>query len=128
MADDLQKWFRDLPYKLKRELAGGLRDIADDLADAIRDAAHEGPTGNTKKSVRVRRGRNTLELYVEAGGELTTKQIRQGSGVSYDYTLAEEFGTQKMAAVPFFWSTYRARRDDMRERIDDLVSDVLEKA
>lgn len=128
MADDLQSWFKALPGKLQRELAGQLKEIADELASDIRAAAPAGETGRLKESVRVRRGRKTLELYVEAGGDLTTKDVRQGSGVRYDYALAQEFGTQKMPANPFFYSTYRARQSEIRERIDRAVSDVLAKA
>jgi HK97 gp10 family phage protein len=128
MADDLQSWFVDLPKKLQRELAGRIKDIADELADDIRAAAPEGETGKLKESIRVRRGRNTLELFVEAGGNLTTKEVRGGSGVPYDYALAQEFGTQKRPAQPFFYSTYRARRADIRQEIDDAVSDVISKA
>lgn len=128
MANDLQSWFRALPYKLQRELAGELKDIADGLADKIRSEAPTGPTGKLKDSVRVRRGRKTLELYVEAGGDLTTKEVRAGSGVAYDYALAQEFGTQRMPAQPFFYSTYRAEQAGIRERIEDAVSDVIAKA
>lgn len=128
MSDELQSWFQQLPRKLQRELATGLRDIADELAEDIRREAPEGETGKLKQSVRVRRGRGTLELFVEAGGDLTTRQVREGSGVDYDYALGVEFGNQHAPAQPFFYSTYHARRDDVREKIDDLVGDVLSKA
>ena len=55
--------------------------------------------------------------------------IRGVSNITaYDYALAQEWGTHKMPAHPFFYSTYRARAADIREQIDELVSDVLEKA
>lgn len=127
MPDELQSWFKQLPGKLQRELAGRIKEIADELAEEIRSAAPEGETGALKESVRVRRGRGTLELLVEAGGTFTTKEVRGGSGIPYDYALAQEFGTQWMPAHPFFYSTYRARREDVRRQIEDAVSDVISK-
>lgn len=127
MADDLQQYFQNLPYKLKRELAEGLKDIADRLASDIKQATPV-KTGKLRDSVRVRRGRNTLELYVEAGGVDTTKMVREGSGVDYDYALGVEFGNLHAPAQPFFYNTYRAREADIREEISDLLQDVLDKA
>ena len=64
-------WFKALPSKMQRQLARDLKDIADNLAADIKAAAPV-KTGKLRDSVRVRRGRNTLELYVEAGGADTT--------------------------------------------------------
>jgi HK97 gp10 family phage protein len=127
VADDLQSWFQQLSGKLQREFAGGLKDIANGLADDIREAAPE-KTGALKQSIKVRRGRGTLELYVEAGGDLTTKEVRGGSGQSYDYALADEFGTLHQPADPFFFSTYNARKEDVQKQISDLVDDVVSRA
>src|SRR5438045_3511012 len=78
MADALQSWFKDLPYKLQRELAGRIKEIADDLADDIRRVAPV-KTGKLRASVRVRRGRKSLELYVTAGGPDTTTGLQRSS-------------------------------------------------
>lgn len=128
MADELQTWFRQMPYRLRRELAGRIKDIAENLADEIKAAAPVGETGHLRDSIRVRRGRKTLEFVVEAGGTDTTKDIRSGAGVEYDYARAIEFGTTKMPAHPFFYTTARARAADVRADIEQAVSEVLEKA
>jgi HK97 gp10 family phage protein len=148
MADELQSWFKKLPYKLQRELAGRLKDIADDLAEDIK---REAPvkTGALRDSIRVRRGRKSLEFVISAGGPSTThtyerstgyrrdvvidgrdnRGIARGNqGVTYDYALAQEFGTQKSPARPFFYSTYRAQAPEIRETIEQAVSEVVEKA
>lgn len=124
--DELQKWFRDVPFKLKRELAQTIQDEAEELRDAIAEAAPVA-SGKLKESVRVTRGRNTLQLFVDAGGDLTTKEVRAGSGTSYDYALAQEFGNEHQAANPFFYSTYFERRDAIRQRISDKVAEILEQ-
>lgn len=125
--DDVQSWFDGLSYKVKRELAGKIKDEADGLAAAIKSEAPR-RTGALAESVQVRRTRNTLDFEVTAGGDDTTKEIRAGSGVNYDYALATEFGTVNQAAEPFFYPTYRERQDDIRQNIEDAVAAALSKA
>lgn len=130
MAEDdseVQDWFGSLSYKLKRELAEKIKKQADDLANAIRDAAPRGETGNLAESVKVRRKRNELDLEVTAGGDLTTKSVR-GGAYSYDYALATEYGTQKESAQPFFYNTARQMLPEIQQNIEDAVEEVLSKA
>lgn len=145
-GEDLQSWFRELPYKMRRQLAGDLQTIAGDLAETIRAAAPKGKTNQLAASVRVTRGRNTLQLNVRAGGALTTKtigdrtyqrEIKIGVGeetqgvakgnqsVTYDYALAIEYGTQHAAAEPFFYSTYRATAPRIEERLAEAVANAI---
>jgi HK97 gp10 family phage protein len=128
MADEndnaeLDQYLGDLSFKVRRELATAIKAEADRLADAIRAAAPV-KTGALRDSVKVRRTRNDLTLYVDAGGDATTKEVRQGSGVSYDYALATEYGTSKEHAQPFFYPTVRAMEDD----IDANIAAAVEKA
>lgn len=125
--DAVQSWLSDLPMKYKRELAQTIREQADRLAEAIKDKAPV-KSGATRNSVTVRRKRNELELEVTAGGDLTTKQVRAGSGVSYDYVMATEFGTSRQPAQPFFYTTAREMMPDIRQAIEDKVDEVTSKA
>ncbi|MBR0881847.1 HK97 gp10 family phage protein [Bradyrhizobium japonicum] len=125
--DELQSWFSGLSYKLKRELAGKLKEQADELASAIKAEAPV-VSGTLRDSVKVRRRRNELELEVVAGGETTSKEIRAGAGVDYDYALAIEYGTTERPAEPFFYNTARKLMPDIQENIEQAVADVLAKA
>jgi hypothetical protein len=130
MADPaaaVQRYFRGLPMKVKRQVAGVIKEQADGLAEAIRAAAPK-KTGALAGSVQVRRGRNSLELVVVAGGAATTKVVRKGSGVSYDYALGVEFGNSHVGERPFFYTTYRARADGIRQAIEDGVAEALKNA
>jgi len=120
-AGAVGSWFKQIPMRLRRDFAAELKAIADQLASDIRAAA---PTesGKLQSSVRVQRGKDTLELLVLAGGPSTTKEVRKGSGVSYDYALGIEFGTTKMEAQPFFYSTYRLQRDAVRNKIYEAAA------
>lgn len=123
----VQGWLDGLSFKVKRELARTIQDEAEGLRAAIADAAPK-DEGNLAASVQVRRKRNTLEVEVTAGGDLTTREVREGSGVSYDYALAIEYGTSRQEAQPFFEPTWRAREGQIRENIEAAVNDALSKA
>src|SRR5690349_12486336 len=99
--DEMSRYFDHLPFAVKRQLAEAIKVEADKLAEAIR-AETPVDTGALRDSVQVRRRRGDLSLEVVAGGDLTTKEVREGSGVSYDYALAIEYGTNERPAEPFF--------------------------
>jgi HK97 gp10 family phage protein len=135
MADDdqqLQDYLNSLPDKLLEPLAAVIREQAQALSDAQRVALQSleqtSDTGDLEESCTVVEGGNNLEVFVQAGGDLTTKEVREGSGVSYDYAEAFEFGTSRQPAQPFFFPTYHAMRDDMQEAITDAVNEVLDNA
>ena len=125
--DDVQSWLSGLSFKLKRELAGKIKQEADGLASAIKAKAPV-KTGKLRDSVKVRRRRNELELEVIAGGEATSVEVRKGSGEDYDYALAVEYGTTAAPAQPFFYNTARGLMPDIRENIEQAVADVIAKA
>jgi HK97 gp10 family phage protein len=131
MADDLDAYLNALPDQLVEQLSGVILDQAQALSDAQRSALQSleqsDETGDLEASCVVVPGDNPLEFVVQAGGELTTKEVREGSGVSYDYAEAFEFGTSRQPARSFFYPTYRAMRDQMQEAIDDAVNEVIDK-
>ena len=124
MSDDLDTYLNGLPDKLGVELSKAIKEQAERLSAAQRNALRStemppADTGDLEASCRVVDGENDLECLVQAGGEATTKEVRQGSGVGFDYALAYEYGTSHQHAKPFFWNTYDALRDDMQSKIDD---------
>jgi HK97 gp10 family phage protein len=129
--DDLARYLSDLPEKAREILSDTVREQADLLSAAQREtlrALEQLPeeTGDLEDSCVVVPGNSDLEFVVQAGGELTTKEIREGSGHPYDYALAFEFGTSHQPARPFFWNTYRARKkDDIQNALDQAASEVL---
>lgn len=138
--DEIDRQIADLEFKVKRELVSAIRTEADRLADAVKAAAPV-RSGALRDSVKVRRTRNDLTLYVEAGGAATTKYYDRstgyerevvidgrsnegiakqadGAGVSYDYSLAIEFGATDHPAEPFFFPTIRAMEDSINANIE----------
>lgn len=126
MSKELQDWLRQAPFKMKRELAGKVKEQADKLASAVRAAAPV-KTGALRDSVVVRRTRNELKFFVMAGGNTTTKSVRAGASVPYDYARAVEFGTQERPAHPFFYNTARALEPEIREALEEAVAEAINK-
>ena len=127
-SDELQEYLESLPDKVEQNVADVLQDQARQLSDAQRAAlqAHQAApdeSGHLEQSIRVET-RDPLDVHVVAGGQSTTKEIREGSGVEYDYALAMEHGTSRQPARPWFFSTYRAMKPD----IDEAISEALGKA
>jgi HK97 gp10 family phage protein len=148
--DEFERAIGQLSFKLRRQIAEAIKAEADRLADAIKAAAPV-KTGKLRDSVKVRRTRNELTLYVTAGGEETTRMYGrdtdyasdvvidgrsnkgiakrrkgEGRGVSFDYALATEYGTSKENAQPFFYPTARELEPSIRENIEQAVSEALE--
>lgn len=129
-TDELDSYLRNSPDRIRAELSGVVQEQAQMLSDAQAAALlsmEEAPeeTGNLHASCQVVPGADDLEFIVQAGGELTTKEVREGSGVAYDYAEAFEYGTLRQHARPFFWSTYREKREGIEQAIRDAVERVL---
>jgi hypothetical protein len=130
MSDDLDAYLNSLPDKLVAELSDVIREQAERLSEAQRDALRsmEAPpaeSGDLEASCVALPTSDPLEYVVQAGGELTTREVRTGSGVDFDYALAFEYGTTRQHAKPFFWPTYDAMRDDIAQAINQTVEKVL---
>lgn len=129
MADDLENYLKSLPDKLREHTSDVLRVQAFRLSDAQRaalQALEQSPeTGALEASCTVAPGADDLEYIVQAGGDMTTKEVRDGSGEPYDYSESFEYGNSRQPARPFFWPTYRAMKDDIQKAINDAVSEVL---
>lgn len=131
MADDLDDYLQSLPDHVATEIDSAIKAQADRLSDAQKQALRsleEAPadSGDLEVSCRVEKGENPLEYVVKAGGELTTKEVREGSGVGFDYALGFEYGTSRQHAKPFFWPTYNVMRDDMQDKINEAIGKDLE--
>jgi HK97 gp10 family phage protein len=123
--------FRALTRKLQQEVvavaAQSLDGQADRLVALMKSAAPVGATGHLKESIRKEPGDNALQVKIKAGGELTTKEVRKGSGVPYDYARADEFGTVDMPAHPFFFASYRLLKKAMRTAVRSDIAKAINK-
>lgn len=146
---DLQKLQRRLAA-VPKEIRKAVRPIVDKSADDMVTMARRfapRADGVLEASIKNEPGAHELERLVVAGGETTTVAytgrgnyrrevtIGQGSnrgiskggnaGVSYDYALAQEYGTQDHPPQPFFWPAYRLMRKTIRSRIRRAVGKAV---
>jgi HK97 gp10 family phage protein len=75
--------------------------------------------GALKESVRVEAGekKGRKVVLIKAGGTATKDNGKR----PYDHARANEFGTEKMKAQPFFFPVWRARRKEARKIIKAAV-------
>lgn len=128
MANKSVERFRRLTEALKKEVHDGavkeLNEQAAQLAALIESVTpkFEGVLAHT---VRVIPGKKDTQVRIVAGGKETVRPSI--SSKPYDYARADEFGTQKMPAQPFFFPTYRLRKKKiisaMKRRITKAIKD-----
>lgn len=113
-------------------------DSANEMASLARSFAPTGATGILKGSIRIESGDRPGSYRVLAGGPVTTKTVRVGSGKPFDYALGVEFGTKphKNAGLfagsqhpgarkqPFYWVAYRL----MKKKIKSGASRAIGRA
>ena len=93
----------------------------------MRNRVPVGDTGALKQSIRVEPfSRGGIGALVLAGGPLTTKSVRAGVDVDYDYAMGIELGTQEMLASPFFFPTFRRSRAKINRRSAKAVKAAVE--
>lgn len=114
----LKKKLAALPKAVKSEVQAELNIAAGEVVAAQKAlAAPNVDSGSLQMSIRFTPfSRGGIGVIFEAGGPLTTREVREGSGVDYDYALANELGTQDMLAQPFFYSGFRRKRASIRRR------------
>jgi HK97 gp10 family phage protein len=116
--------FRKLTVDLQRDIfidaVAELNAQAAALVGVMASAVKHGPTGELARSIRIEPGKKQTVVVVRAGGAATTRQ--GGSGKPYDYARAVEFGTEHVAAQPFFFPSYRLMKKKMRSAMKRKIT------
>lgn len=119
---------QDLVNKAKYNFHQELLAMADELVGNIRSAIEHSESHHLEQSVRKKdvstSDETKLSVLILAGGPLTTKR---GPAGSFDYALAEEFGTQKESPLPFFYSTYRFYKQAGLEQFRETLEETIEE-
>lgn len=79
-------------------------------------------TGKTKGTIRVERGKRGDRFYVKAGGAATTDEH------GFDTATASEWGTQKETAKPWFYSTWRRNKKQIRAGLEHEIKKAVRKS
>ena len=122
----LQKRFAAIPKAIRDEVQPSLTRNSDNLAKLMKQLAPE-EEGDLRESIRVEQGPHELSRVVLAGGEKTTREVRTGSGVTYDYAMAQELGTKDMPANPYFYPAKRLLAKRTRNSLKAAVRKAVKK-
>lgn len=121
--------FKSLTQELRQEVhdlaVAELNAQADNLVQVMESVAPRGDTGHLLHSIRKLPGKSDTQVRVMAGGQET---VREGvSSKPYDYSRADEFGTHRMRARPFFWPTYRLMKPKMVSTMKRKITAAIKK-
>jgi HK97 gp10 family phage protein len=126
MANQSVERFKRLTSELQKEVHDAavkeLNEQALQLAGLIESVApkHEGVLAHT---VRVMPGKSDTQVRIVAGGKETVRPAI--SSKPYDYARADEFGTHKMPAKPFFFPTYRLRKKKIISAMKSKITKAI---
>ena len=126
LTDELQRTVRSNAIAELNRQAGILKDAIESVAPIYQGPPVAGvQPGALKTSVAVRPGQKDTIVRVVAGGAATVRPSI--SGKPFDYARADEFGTVKMPAHPFFFPTYRLMKKKIIASMKRRISLQIKK-
>ena len=125
----LKAKFLRLPDAAKAEIRKGLNIAADQIVATQKSFApvDDGTLRDSIRHAPVSEDSGRVVVRITAGGTATTRPVREGQSATYDYALAQEFGTEEAAAQPFFFPGYRSNKKRAKARIRRGVKAAAKK-
>jgi len=121
--DAILKAFDAIPKESRKAIRKSIDKGADELVGRMKYLAPV-DDGDLKQSIR-KQALSELAVRVEAGGEATTRPVREGVSATYDYALGQEYGTAEMPASPFFWPAVNTLKKRVRRRVDRAIGKAV---
>lgn len=130
--DKLNRRWKAVPKLVREAVRAELERNAEEIVSEIRAAAPKGKTGRLAASINWTWGdapEGTMTIGKVGGRDYGTMRITiyAGGGKAF-YAWFQEFGTQKMAANPFFFPVWRARRRRTKTRITRAINKAIKSA
>lgn len=122
----LKRKLAALPKAARAEIVPALRKSADEITNAQQRFVPV-EDGVLRSTIRNTVNEAELRATMTAGGAATTKPVRDGADASYDYAMAQEFGTAKMPANPFFFPGFRLVKKRAKSRITRATTKAAKK-
>lgn len=126
--DRLKARFDAIPVKVREAATKALEESAEEIVQTMRSFAPV-DEGELRDSIGWTWGdapKGTLTIGTVGGREYGTLRITiyAGGGDAF-HARFQEFGTVKMAAHPFFFPAWRARKRRIRARISRAISKAI---
>jgi hypothetical protein len=121
-----------LPSAVQKRLESQNAANADELVETMKGFIND-KTGKLASTVKREAApeKSPIAQRVSAGGAATTKAVRKskkGNAPLYDYANANEYGTEDMAAQPFFWPAWRLKRRRFKARMSRAGKKGIQEA
>lgn len=127
---DLERRIKAMGTAARAEIGKALDQSAAEIVSNARTLApvdaEDG--GQLKASIHYEQGPHELHRVILAGGETTTRPVRDGASATYDYALAQELGTAEQSAQPFFYPAWRLGKKRAIGRINRAVKKAAKAA
>ncbi len=104
LKDMRQAWVDRLPKAIESEMRAAVQAEANTVADAMRRIVAV-DQGDLRNSIIVEMDENALKATISAGGRKAF------------YARFVEYGTKAKSAQPFFWPTWRSRKQTVKRRL-----------
>lgn len=119
--ESLERKLRRIPDKIKARVKADIM-LAGREINVLQRSLAPRDDGTLVSTIRTEpMNEPYVGALIKAGGPETTVEVRNGADTEYDYTLAQEYGTEKMPANPFFWPAIRAKKTQTKRRIRQAV-------
>lgn len=124
-VERFRKLTRDLKDEVHKAAVEELNAQAEGLVSVMEQVV-ERDSGTLEHTIRVvpDKSKDTV-VRVVAGGSATIRPTI--SSKPYDYARADEFGTVKMPAKPFFFPTYRLKKKGMISSMKRKITAAIKK-
>lgn len=117
----LRRKLQAIPRVARREIEAAIQKSAAEMVVQMQNFVPV-DEGILKSTIGFTFDRSLLRATIVAGGEATTRPVREGASATYDYAFAQEFGTQEMEANPFFYPAYRLGKRRAKGRITRAIN------
>lgn len=131
MAEDgglarLKRRLMAIPQQVRDDMQVALDRNANELAATMKQLAPKGD-GDLQESIQVEASPTYLARAVVAGGEKTTRPVKEGLDATYDYAMAQELGTRRMPANPFFYPAVRMLNKRIKRSLKSAAARAVKK-
>lgn len=123
-VESYKRLLKRIPPRVKKAAAAALTEGATKMVASMNTLVPR-DSGKLASTIRMEMDADGLAVTIRAGGPATTKPVRDGADKTYDYALAQEFGTEDKPAHPFFWPSYRLFKKPVRAKVKRLMKKAI---
>lgn len=127
--DKLNKRLAAIPVAVRKAAQPALIKSGEELAATMRHLAPE-DSGDLKRSITVTPPGHATPAYSMQGGSRVAAEnqvLVTAGNTKVRYGHIVEFGSTKMAAIPFFWPAYRLKKTRLQNRIKRAIGKAIKE-